>query len=274
MILAVLYSIFYDDRRYLKCVKNGGGFAMPEDRLPPVMVAGCILPIGLFWFAWTNYPSFPWAASVCAGIPFGFGMVLVFLGVMNYLIDAYTIFAASVLAANTVLRSLFGAAFPLFTTQMYNRLGIHWASSLPAFLALACLPFPFLFYKYGGSIRKRCKYASEADLFMQKIRGQLPPSNETSDLEDEKEREKEVENEEDAEQQAADYSWEEEQELRFQRIKTGHSTRSRRNQDELYDNPFAIDRVNTRESFRSEHSRPVTGRSKSFSRVHSRSSRR
>jgi len=208
-------------------------------------------------------------------------MVLVFLGVMNYLIDAYTIFAASVLAANSVLRSLFGAAFPLFTTQMYNRLGIHWASSIPAFLALACLPFPFLFYRYGGPIRKRCKYASEADLFMKKMRGQLPPSNETSapsnetsDQEDEEEHEKEVEKEEDTEQQAADYSWEEEQESRFQRVKTGHSTQSRRNQDELYDNPYAIDRVNTRESFRSEHSRPGTGKSKSFSRVHSQSSRK
>lgn len=51
-------------------------------------------------------------------------MVLIFLGIMNYLIDSYTIFAASVLAANSVLRSLFGAAFPLFTTQMYANLGI------------------------------------------------------------------------------------------------------------------------------------------------------
>jgi hypothetical protein len=61
-------------------------------------------------------PSINYMASICAGAPFGFGMVLVFLSIMNYLIDAYVIFAASVLAANAVLRSLFGAAFPLFTT--------------------------------------------------------------------------------------------------------------------------------------------------------------
>lgn len=42
---------------------------------------------------------------------------------MNYLIDAYTIYAASVLAANSVLRCIFGFAFPLFTTQMYAGLG-------------------------------------------------------------------------------------------------------------------------------------------------------
>jgi hypothetical protein len=45
---------------------------------------------------------------------------------------------------------------------MYQNLGIHWASSIPAFLALACVPFPFLFYKYGKPIRLRCKYAAKA----------------------------------------------------------------------------------------------------------------
>jgi hypothetical protein len=89
---------------------------------------------------------------------------------LQYLIDAYTIYAASVLAANSVLRSLFGAAFPLFTVQMYDNLGIHWASTIPAFLALACAPFPFIFYKYGESIRMKCKYAAQAHDFMEQLK--------------------------------------------------------------------------------------------------------
>lgn len=100
----------------------------------------------------------------------GFGNVMLFLSVSNYLIDSYTIFAASVLAANAVLRSLFGAAFPLFTTYMYQNLGIHWASSVPAFLALACTPMPFFFYKYGPAIRARCKYSAEAAKVMEQLR--------------------------------------------------------------------------------------------------------
>jgi len=52
---------------------------------------------------------------------------------------------------------------------MYDGLGIHWASSVPAFLALACVPFPFLFYRYGAAIRKRCKFAAEADAFVQSM---------------------------------------------------------------------------------------------------------
>jgi hypothetical protein len=132
-----------------------------------------------------NSPSIHWIVCIIATAPFGFGMVIVFLSSMNYLIDAYTIYAASVLAANSVLRSLFGAAFPLFTTQMYGTLGIHWASSIPAFLALACLPFPFLFYKYGAPIRMKCKYAKAAHDAM----AQLKAAEEDTD-EEERGREK------------------------------------------------------------------------------------
>ena len=116
VLLAITYVIVYDNKQYMKKVKASGlGYAPPEARLPMCIVGGIALPIGLFWFAWTNSPSIPWASSVVAAIPFGFGMVLIFLSIMNYLIDSYTIFAASVLAGNGVIRSIFGAAFPLFT---------------------------------------------------------------------------------------------------------------------------------------------------------------
>ncbi|KAJ5226410.1 hypothetical protein N7468_007635 [Penicillium chermesinum] len=158
--------------RYKKKVLSTTGRIPPEARLPDSFWGAIALPVGLFWFAWTNYPSIHWMASIAAGVPFGFGMVMVFLPVLNYLIDAYTIYAASVLAANAALRSMFGAAFPLFTTPMYNNLGIHWASSIPAFLALACVPMPFLFYRYGATIRKKCHYAAESDALMEMMFGQ------------------------------------------------------------------------------------------------------
>lgn len=166
MLAAVVYTI-PDNKRYNRiadAATKAGSLtgAPPEARLPPAILGSIFLPIGLFWFAWTNFPSVHWSVSIIGTAPFGFGMVLVFLSIMNYLIDSYTMYAASVLAANSVLRSLFGAIFPLFTSQMYARLGIHWASSVPAFLALACVPFPFLFYRYGASIRVKCKFARVA----------------------------------------------------------------------------------------------------------------
>ncbi|GIL79696.1 hypothetical protein Vretimale_12271 [Volvox reticuliferus] len=165
MIFAVIYTII-DNRRYVHICHQHGGFAPPEARLPPAIVGSIAIPIGLFWFAFTNSPSIAWIVCEIATVPFGFGMVLLFLSCSNYLVDSYLIYAASVLAANSVLRSIFGAVFPLFTTKMYDRLGIHWASALPAFLAVACLPFPLLFWRYGADVRKRCKYTAEATQFL------------------------------------------------------------------------------------------------------------
>ncbi|PIG88031.1 MFS multidrug transporter [Aspergillus arachidicola] len=148
MIIAVACT-FPDNFRYAKLCEQTTGRLAPEVRLPPSIVGGIAL---LSAFS-----------------------VLVFLSVFNYLIDAYTIYSASVLAANSALRSLFGFAFPLFTTYMYRNLGIHWASSIPAFLAVACVPFPILFYIYGAQIRKRCVYAAEAEAFMQRLAAKQNP---------------------------------------------------------------------------------------------------
>jgi len=155
---------------YVEAGVKNGGVSPPEARLLGCMIGAVAFPIGMFWFAWTTSPSVHWISPILAGVPFGFGLNLMFLGITNYLIDAYTIFAASVLAANTVLRSLFGAAFPLFTRDMYSSLGTQWASSVPAFLALSMLPAPFIIYKYGAQIRQRCVYASEAEKAMAALR--------------------------------------------------------------------------------------------------------
>jgi hypothetical protein len=45
---------------------------------------------------------------------------------------------------------------------MYTNLGVQWASSVPAFLSLACVPLPFLFYRFGATIRAHSKYAAKA----------------------------------------------------------------------------------------------------------------
>lgn len=260
VLSAIAYVIFVDNKQYMKKVNDSGkGFTTPEARLPMCLVGGIVLPIGLFWFAWTNSPDLPWAASVCAAIPFGFGMVLIFLSIMNYLIDSYTIFAASVLAGNGIIRSVFGAAFPLFTKQMYDSLGIHWASSVPAFLAVACIPLPFLFYKYGASIRQKCKYAAESEAFMEKMRNQVAARAQQKESAAggesvDSSRTATLTAEEDAEDEPrfAEMKTEKETDNPLKKVATGRSTKSRRSvnlAEEFYDNPYEIDRVHTRESF-------------------------
>ncbi|KAJ5980853.1 bicyclomycin resistance protein [Penicillium waksmanii] len=155
---------------YIKTMDAHGGRAPPETRLVQCMPGAVLISISQFWFAWTNYPSIHWIVSIIGTAPFGIGVILIYLGIMNYLIDSYTIYSASVLASNAVLRSVFGAIFPVISLYMYGNLGIHWAPSIPAFLSVACIPIPFLFYKYGAVIRSKCKYAAESEEYMQRIR--------------------------------------------------------------------------------------------------------
>lgn len=73
--------------------------------------------------------------------------------VQVYLVDSYTNYAASVIAAITVLRSLAGALIPLGGLEMYNELGIGWGNSLLGFIALALVPVPSIFRFWGAKIR-------------------------------------------------------------------------------------------------------------------------
>jgi DHA1 family multidrug resistance protein-like MFS transporter len=68
-------------------------------------------------------------------------------------------YSASAFAANTMVRSAVGAAFPLFTRQMYEGMGVNWASTLIGGIALMLLPIPFLFYKYGPRIRAKSRFS-------------------------------------------------------------------------------------------------------------------
>ena len=90
----------------------------------------------------------------------GFGFFTIFQSALNYLIDTFQRYAASAVAANTFLRSVFAAAFPLFINPMYHKLGIPWASSVFAFFGVILIPIPYLFFVYGEWLRSRGKYSA------------------------------------------------------------------------------------------------------------------
>lgn len=73
----------------------------------------------------------------------------------TYLIDVYTTYAASAVAASVVLRSLGGALLPLAGGPMFERLGLGWGNSLLAFIGLLMIPVPIAFYLYGERIRQK-----------------------------------------------------------------------------------------------------------------------
>lgn len=130
----------------------------PEDRLIGAMIGSPFPCIALFILGATSYKHVFWVGPASSGLAFGYGMVLIYYSLNNYIIDTYAKYAASALATKVFLRSAGGAAFPLFVTQMYHGLGLNWASWLLAFVSLAMILIPFSFYRFGGPLRaKLCK---------------------------------------------------------------------------------------------------------------------
>jgi hypothetical protein len=151
------------NKHYLSLYARRGGKPPAEVRLIPMMLSCWFIPIGLFIFAWTSYPRLSYWGPAIGGFPVGFGFLFLYNSANNYLVDSYQHQAASALAAKTFLRSLWGAAVVLFTTQMYARLGFQWASSLLGFISLACCAIPFGFYFFGAKIRRRSRFAYSGD---------------------------------------------------------------------------------------------------------------
>ncbi|KAL5355069.1 putative MFS multidrug transporter [Aspergillus floccosus] len=132
--------------------------AAPEHRLPLMIAGACLVPISFFIYGWTVQEQVFWFVPIASMALFGFGVNVCFMTVQVYLVDVYTHYAASALAATTVFRSLVATLLPLAGPSMYRNLGIAWGNSMLAFIALALIPIPIVFLRYGEAIRKNSGY--------------------------------------------------------------------------------------------------------------------
>lgn len=107
--------------------------------------------------------SVHWIVPTIAGTLLATSLMLIFVAYLTYLVDVYLMYAASAIAANTIIRSACGAAAPLFTNQMFSALGIGGGGSLIGGVATLLAVIPFWFYKYGKQIRIRSKFAPTKD---------------------------------------------------------------------------------------------------------------
>lgn len=151
----------YCERDYNKKMAAAGGKIIPENRLPPMIAGGVAFPIGLLWFCWTgNYHEHVhWIVPTISGLFTGFGLIAIFNPSMNYIIDAYLLFAASAMAGNSFLRSTFGGVFPLFASFMFKNMGTNWAGLLLGLFAVVLIACPVGFLKYGKKLRQKSKFA-------------------------------------------------------------------------------------------------------------------
>jgi MFS family permease len=143
------------DRYIQKQVKIENQPIQPECRIQLVPVGGILVPIGLFIYGWTCEYRVHWFVPIIGMVIVGAGNMIIFMALILYLVDVFTLYAASALAANTFIRSIGGALLPLAGLKMFKVLGIGWGNSLLGFIAVAFVPVPFLILRYGRMLRER-----------------------------------------------------------------------------------------------------------------------
>jgi MFS family permease len=162
LFIGVLCSVpinLANQPRYIRKVEAAHGKPVPEARLPPMIVGGFMFAIGLFWFGWTADPKYHWALPTVAAAVFGGGFNTVFQQCINFLVDTYGLYSASAVSANTFLRSILAAGLPLAAKPMFHNLGVGPAMSILGGIAVTAIPVPFIFMKYGLTLRRMSRFA-------------------------------------------------------------------------------------------------------------------
>ncbi|KAF4814993.1 MFS transporter prlG [Colletotrichum siamense] len=133
------------------------GARTPEFRLPLMAYSVPVIPGGLLMYGWTAEKGVFWLVPMIGTFIVGVGILFVFGPLASYLVDAFTMHAASALAASTIFRSIFGAFLPLAGPPLYDALGLGWGNTILAAFALLMAPIPWVIMKKGELIRG--KYA-------------------------------------------------------------------------------------------------------------------
>jgi multidrug resistance protein len=150
-----------NDRIYRKLRKRNNNVGKPEFRAPLMIPGSILVPVGLFWYGWTAQAHTHWILPNIGAVMFSAGMIIEFQCIQTYIVDAYTRYAASAIAAATVLRSLAGFSFPLFAPAMYDKLDYGWGNTVLGFIGVALgIPAPFLLWKYGALLRAKSRFAA------------------------------------------------------------------------------------------------------------------
>lgn len=157
-----IFGMLSDRDLKARAAKNGGQMK-PEFRLPILVWMGFWTPAGMLLFGWGAQYKVHWIVPIIGTAMVALGNMCTFLPIGTYLVDAFTTYAASAMAANTVLRSLGGALLPLSARRLYSALGYGWGNTLLGFVALAFVPVVFFLVKYAEKIRTNPRFQVKLD---------------------------------------------------------------------------------------------------------------
>ncbi|KAJ3719190.1 MFS polyamine transporter [Lentinula raphanica] len=192
MVFASWFNSRTMDKIYMYFKGRNQGIGEPEYRVPTIVPASIFFPAGIFITGWAAQAHVHWFV-VDLGIFFvGASMILAFQAIQIYIVDVFTLYAASVcnlltrgtvapwasvavaffflsffrftgIASVSCLRSFCGFGFPLFAEAMFDSLGYGKGCSILGCVAIVIgCPAPWILWFYGRRIRSGSKFARKA----------------------------------------------------------------------------------------------------------------
>ncbi|OCF30330.1 hypothetical protein I316_08034 [Kwoniella heveanensis BCC8398] len=152
---AVGLAARYQDKIYKYFSKRNGDKGQPEYRLILTQTGMCVMPIGLFIFGWTAHSQHHWMGPFVGQYVIGLGLVLAFNTLQNFFVDAFYPYSAAAIAGATATRSIVACILPLFTSEMWVKLGWGWGGTLLAMVAILGVPCPLIMFICGKRLRER-----------------------------------------------------------------------------------------------------------------------
>lgn len=88
-------------------------------------------------------------------------MLMGFLPLMAYVVDAFGLYSASAVTAVIFTRCVLGTFMPLGVQPLSALLGVGWAFTVFAAVSVATIPIPVLVFRYGWKWRQFSKYTRD-----------------------------------------------------------------------------------------------------------------
>lgn len=153
----VLCNLFLDSI-YLKLGKSSGGAARPEHRLPFMIGGATFLPAVVLLYGWVPHAYWPVGLLLLAVAAFGFSIIMTWVPLASYIVDAFGLYSASALTMVLISRCLGGTLLPLAIPPLVDALGLGYGFLVLAAICLVMVSFPVVIMRYGSRWRQSSAY--------------------------------------------------------------------------------------------------------------------
>lgn len=160
-LVSVTLCNMFLDKIYIRLRAQHGGPGRPEYRLPLVITGIALFPTAILLYGWSAALRAPPALLLASVVLLGAFLLLGFLPMMAYVVDAFGVYSASSVTAVIFTRCVLGTFMPLGVRPLEGALGVGWAFTVFAGVSAATVPIPVLVFRYGHKWRQFSKYTRD-----------------------------------------------------------------------------------------------------------------